>query len=134
MTQQSLLLDVPNGKTPKRVSTWKALKLQQLLRLPSVQKSDSTLQENRRLTTETRNLHSISHIHSTSQANRVVHNSSLQEQTMDILVLLRIQHKGAIMVPPLSAAGSRTPVKATIKATLLLDQERWISLQANLGR
>lgn len=134
MTPQSLPLDVRNGNTLKTDSTWKVLQLQQLLRLPAVQKNDNTLQENHRLTMETQSPHLISRTPSTHLANQLVHSSSPQAQTTDILVLLRIPHREVTMVPPLSAADNSTQVKATIKAIRLLDRERWTSLQASLGR
>ena len=134
-TQQSLPLGVRNGNTLKTDSTWKALQLRMLLRLPVVQKSDNTLQENHRLTMEIPNPHLISHTSSKYLANnRAVRNSLLQALMTDILVLFRIPRRVATMVPPLAAPGSRTPVKATIKAIRLLDREPWTSLQANLVR
>lgn len=131
---QSLLLGVRNGNTLKTDSTWKALRLWNLLRLPVVQKSGNTPQENHRLTMEIPNPHSISRTSSRYLASQAVHSSLLQAQVMDTLVPLKIPHREATTVPPLSAPGSRTLVKATIKAILLLDREVWTSLQANLVR
>jgi len=133
-TSQSLPLGVHNGNTLKTDSTWKALQLRKPLRLPVVQKSDNTLQENHRLTTGIQNLHSISHTPSTYLANRAVHSSSLQAQTTDIPVLLKIPPRGATMGPPLSALASHTPVKATIKVILLQDRGRWTSSRDSLGK
>jgi len=130
-TPQSSPLDVRNGNTLKMDSTWKALQLQRLLRLQVAQKSDNTPQMNHRLTMEIRNPHLISRTRSTCLANQAVPSSSLQPQTMGILVPLKIPHREATMVPP---PDSRTPVKATIKAIHLLGRERWTSSRASLGK
>jgi len=85
---------------------------------------------------EIQNPHMTSRTRSTCLVNRYLANrplpsSSLQEQTTDILDLLKIPHRGATMVPP---PHNRTPVKATIKAIHLLDREQWTSSQASLGK
>jgi hypothetical protein len=133
-TSQSSPLAARNGNILKMDSTWKVLQLRKLLRLPLVQRSDNTPQENHRHTMETQSLRSISHTPSRYLANQVAHNSSPQAQRTDIPDLLRILHKEATTVPPLSAASSRTLVKVMTKAIRPLDPERLTSLRANLGR
>jgi hypothetical protein len=128
-TPQSLLLDVRNGNTLKTDSTWKVLQVQQLLKLQVAQKSDNMPQENHKLTTEIQSPHLISRTRNTCPANQVVPSSSLQAQTTDILVPLRIPHREVTMVP---LPDNSTPDKATIKAIPLLDREQWTSSQASL--